>query len=57
MMEIAFLVNGFDPEDDLENFDGKEKYSEPEFMWSNTSEAIGSQFLILIKVLYLQFLE
>jgi len=34
MMEIAFLVNGFDPEDDLENFDGKEKYSEPEFMWS-----------------------
>jgi hypothetical protein len=23
MMEIAFLVNGFDPEDDLENFDGK----------------------------------
>ena len=57
MMEIAFLVNGFDPEDDLENFDGKEKYSEPEFMWSNTSEAIGSQFLILIKVLYLRFLE
>jgi len=25
-METAFLVKGFDPEDDLENFGGKEKY-------------------------------
>ena len=26
IMETAFLVKGFDPEDDLENFGGKEKY-------------------------------
>jgi hypothetical protein len=55
IMETAFFVKGFDPEDDLENFGRKIKI-EPEFTWSNTPNPIGIQLLILIKVVYLRLL-
>ena len=45
IMGVASLDPGFDPEADLENFDGKGIYSDPEFTWSNTPGPTGIKFL------------
>src|SRR5919205_887444 len=45
IMGVASLDPGFDPEVDLENFDGKGIYSDPEFTWSNTPGPTGIKFL------------
>jgi glucose/arabinose dehydrogenase len=42
---IASLDPGFDPDTDLENFDGKGKYSDPEFTWSDTVGPTAIKFL------------
>ncbi len=45
IMGVASLDPGFDPEADLENFDGKGIYSDPKFTWSNTPGPTGIKFL------------
>jgi glucose/arabinose dehydrogenase len=45
IMGVASLDPGFDPEADLENFDGKGKYSDPEFTWNETVGPTGIKFL------------
>jgi glucose/arabinose dehydrogenase len=45
IMGVASLDPGFDPEADLENFDGKAKYSDPEFTWNGTIGPTALKFL------------
>jgi len=42
---MGMAVSRFDPQEDLFNFDGKAKYSDPEFVWKQTVAPTALKFL------------